>query len=606
MVEVDDKIILIGLWGSEYDISEPWTVTSVGSELFKVTQVEKLMSMNYASYVRLAFSTEGTTWKRVSKNKKLITKNTSLQIIRSNKYFKRNDIVKVQDVYHDGNSKFYVVKNETQRDVLLKADQLNWKYIVLNDKGEDAMKEILKRVKDLNKKQFRIYNRLYEVNKRDALEYLCSLSGFSTPNAGNLRRRLKDIKKKSDKVDVLSTKKPKHYLDVMKSIFKVHNGSHKPLDTKFGEWCGVEIECFVPIKGLGETTTVNCGECSACENDEDTSDCESPRQNVDYDSARNVLRKMISDRKIKYVGMSDDGSIDCNQDEFFPIEFKLLTLSNDFSNLKKFCDFLKEVGAQVNKSCGLHVHFDARELSQDKQITVDKRKQSYRGRRVANSLDVLKLLIPNSRRTNSYCKLQMSGRDRYSAVNLVALNRHQTIEIRLHSGTTNFTKIVSWIKLINDIMNCARLSSGAKKATSLDDLFLKLYGAKDKWTSEQNFRYRFFDERIKKFTKNENEESEQGVELIETGASTISVDGSTARVWLDNGTTSIITTDPSNTLTLDNTTIYNSVADLEWRIVPTTQPRSLETIAQEQLRAIEAIEDRIELIRGSNNTEGVS
>jgi hypothetical protein len=73
---------------------------------------------------------------------------------------------------------------------------------------------------------------------------------------------------------------------------------------------------------------------------------------------------------------------------------------------------------------------------------------------------VVLLLVPPSRRTNHYCKpvtpqlvqavhamrtvSQLGRLDRYYNLNLAAYARHGTFEFRLHSGSFNADKVVSW------------------------------------------------------------------------------------------------------------------------------------------------------------------
>ena len=94
----------------------------------------------------------------------------------------------------------------------------------------------------------------------------------------------------------------------------------------------------------------------------------------------------------------------------------------------------------VNRSCGLHVHLDQRGKSYEdvKKLAV----------RMDKWLVALKEFVPESRRNADYCKPGISRTDRYHAVNLCSYERYKTLEIRLHSGTTDYTKILSWIRLL--------------------------------------------------------------------------------------------------------------------------------------------------------------
>lgn len=143
-----------------------------------------------------------------------------------------------------------------------------------------------------------------------------------------------------------------------------------------------------------------------------------------------------------YVDVKYDSSIDVDDyDEQLPVELTLCLVKSDhYSRLRKLINVLNELKAKVNKTCGLHIHLDMRNKTSN-QITIETK-------RLYSALPVLKKLVPKSRWVNaddSYCrinsKFSMTNADKYQAINTSALQRHNTIEIRLHSGTTNFTKI---------------------------------------------------------------------------------------------------------------------------------------------------------------------
>jgi hypothetical protein len=60
----------------------------------------------------------------------------------------------------------------------------------------------------------------------------------------------------------------------------------------------------------------------------------------------------------------------------------------------------------------------------------------------------LKEFVPESRRNNTdYAALSFSETNRYRAINFTAFRKYKTLEIRLHSGTVDYTKIIAWIRL---------------------------------------------------------------------------------------------------------------------------------------------------------------
>ena len=119
--------------------------------------------------------------------------------------------------------------------------------------------------------------------------------------------------------------------------------------------------------------------------------------------------------------------------------------------LRNICAELNKYKATVNKTCGLHVHFDCRHLTARQVTTI--------GKRVANVVPALKQILPKSRSDNRFCAEPMNthknsqGSGRYAFVNLGAYARHQTLEIRGHSGTTDANKIINWIRLLRKVMD---------------------------------------------------------------------------------------------------------------------------------------------------------
>ena len=286
--------------------------------------------------------------------------------------------------------------------------------------------------------------------------------------------------------------KPEHHL--LGVVHDMYNTSrnHKPIFNGSG-WTGVEIECFIPYDSIERDHSCECENCNgAGQFPDEEAECDCPtcegRGNVDEEdgegntrevecsdcdgrgtipddeayhdcdycggtgrisneeSAHDAIKRLIRDRRIPFTSVHGDGSINCNS-KYFPIEIVILTRIYKPSNLEKLCALLKELGAKVNKSCGLHVHLDCRKYNEDQVRTL--------GRKFHHALGTMAKLVPKSRRDNNYCKLEVGRIDdeRYKAVNLSAYKEHKTIEIRLHSGTTDFIKIRNWALLMHLILN---------------------------------------------------------------------------------------------------------------------------------------------------------
>jgi hypothetical protein len=176
-------------------------------------------------------------------------------------------------------------------------------------------------------------------------------------------------------------------------------------------------------------------------------------------------------RTSKFIALGSDGSI-CPPSGFIGLEANVVYVRGVSENrLEKFCHQLSLSQAQVNKSCGLHIHLDQRNVS---RATAWRRYH-----RLVSALPWLKLAVPPSRMGNSYCRLNVAGEnpenyDRYMAINWKAYTEHGTIEVRLLNGTTSADKIKHWVALcvgasrntlptIDAMMNCNEIPREAKE-----------------------------------------------------------------------------------------------------------------------------------------------
>jgi hypothetical protein len=60
-------------------------------------------------------------------------------------------------------------------------------------------------------------------------------------------------------------------------------------------------------------------------------------------------------------------------------------------------------------------------------------------------------MLPKSRSKSNYCKKGYSYDNRYSAINCTSISKFSTVEIRMHSGTTDFDKIKNWCTILKTI-----------------------------------------------------------------------------------------------------------------------------------------------------------
>ncbi|WP_375560294.1 amidoligase family protein [Bernardetia sp. OM2101] len=167
----------------------------------------------------------------------------------------------------------------------------------------------------------------------------------------------------------------------------------------------------------------------------------------------------------KHWKIITDGSIRGNQG--FEIVSPILKGKNGLDQLEKVCRALKECNTFINKSCGVHIHFDAKKfgVEQFKNIMLN----------YADLEKVIDNFLPKSRRANNngYCKsiknhktkiesastineLTNAIPTRYNKLNTQSYTRYKTIEFRQHSGTIEFEKISNWILFLHNLVEYSK------------------------------------------------------------------------------------------------------------------------------------------------------
>lgn len=130
--------------------------------------------------------------------------------------------------------------------------------------------------------------------------------------------------------------------------------------------------------------------------------------------------------------------------------------------IEKALSVWNEVGAEVNRSCGAHVHIDAWDWNKDLMIELAKIWAKI-------EVPVIWHLVSPSRRGGRFCRrLDMNyfqalittsdirDVDRYRSLNLAASDRHKTLEFRIHNGTTEAKKITPWIVFVLKLVDAVK------------------------------------------------------------------------------------------------------------------------------------------------------
>lgn len=152
----------------------------------------------------------------------------------------------------------------------------------------------------------------------------------------------------------------------------------------------------------------------------------------------------------EFIQIKDDGSIN-NEEGYYPHEICILTKEHEFANIvERTCKLLHEQHAKVNKSCGMHVHLDMRH-----------RDESLAFHNLVTAQPLLYSMNPKSRLNGQYSRKTKNKsfaptgnrNNRYLGVNPEAYKEHETLEIRIHSGTVSATKIINWVNLLRLIIS---------------------------------------------------------------------------------------------------------------------------------------------------------
>jgi hypothetical protein len=174
-----------------------------------------------------------------------------------------------------------------------------------------------------------------------------------------------------------------------------------------------------------------------------------------------------------------DGSV--RGDSPFELVSPVLNGQEGLETVRAVCGVLNRLGAKINKTCGLHVHFGVGELEHearfwrnlinnyaDLEPSIDAvMPPSRRGR---NNVFCKPVAQPGLRERLARCRdlraieRATTNGNRYHKVNLSSFWRHKTVEFRHHSGTTDFEKISNWVRLLSRLVEFSRHSEVVEHA----------------------------------------------------------------------------------------------------------------------------------------------
>lgn len=201
-----------------------------------------------------------------------------------------------------------------------------------------------------------------------------------------------------------------------------------------------------------------------------------------------ILRDALEAAGVHGWVVKDDGSLRPGHG-YIGIEVASAVLQGEdgMQQLEAACRVFNAHGAKVNRTCGLHVHHEATDL------TVDAMKRVAHG--WSRNAPMIDGLVSESRRSVNnpyYCQpfgsgdlarvdaatsladFRRIGIHRYRSMNLSAYGRYGTIEIRQHQGTTSFEKIKTWVLLVQAIVDSAVVGNVPAPRTTMREFLTAL------------------------------------------------------------------------------------------------------------------------------------
>jgi hypothetical protein len=154
----------------------------------------------------------------------------------------------------------------------------------------------------------------------------------------------------------------------------------------------------------------------------------------------------------------------------------ILSTKDDLKSVRKLTEQLIKHGARVNKTCGLHVHVETKDLTPAQCEQVYFRYSAFESE--------IDLFHPLNRRkdVNNFClsikpiteisinekikllnekkELEVFDLDKNYKLNLASLEKYGTLEFRHHTGTLNYDEIFHWVYFCQEFIDASITSEG--------------------------------------------------------------------------------------------------------------------------------------------------
>jgi hypothetical protein len=161
-------------------------------------------------------------------------------------------------------------------------------------------------------------------------------------------------------------------------------------------------------------------------------------------------------RDLTVFGVKSDGSVNGDGLEFYS---PILSGDAGLEAVDNLCGYAANNGWFADESCGYHLHIDCGDLNgiQKKRIyyayklTEDLWRRFVPQRRVSGccycrEIPIEAARIREMRFSEIKAEVRRGANHRYVWCNLLSLENHRTIEIRLHDGTVEAEVVSNWIK----------------------------------------------------------------------------------------------------------------------------------------------------------------
>jgi hypothetical protein len=157
----------------------------------------------------------------------------------------------------------------------------------------------------------------------------------------------------------------------------------------------------------------------------------------DPEKRHKIIGDMVYTKQVRYSGVGKELRVLAPQGMLHEILGKLQSI-------------FTEANARVNDSCGLHIHLDMRH--RDFNLSVN---------RLLDNREVMRGLVDPKRIKNDFCKpldrklvrSKSTNISRYRDINIAAYHKFKTVEVRLHEGTIDMTKVFMFTKFLVSVVD---------------------------------------------------------------------------------------------------------------------------------------------------------